>query len=83
MGTSGLLYLKAIGIRIHTVSYQKVRKRVNQQDHEDRSEHNEESWQSSKEYKRNRGNFSDGVVTTMIYVFESTELYILLNSNSH
>ncbi len=52
----GISYLKAVGIRVHTVRYRKIRKRVDKQINEDQSDHLvQETWQSSKEYKRNKG----------------------------
>ncbi len=54
MCASGLLYLKAIGIRVHTVRYQKIRKQIDRQVN-DSSDHMDETWQSSKEFKRLRG----------------------------
>eukprot|EP01082_Thalassiosira_pseudonana_P015658 g14534.t1 g14534 contig9:2076053-2079490(+) len=51
----GISYLKAVGIRVHTVRYRKIRKRVDKQINEDQSDHLvQETWQSSKEYKRNK-----------------------------
>ena len=35
MRDNGLSYLKAIGIRVHTVRYQKIRKRINKKDDSD------------------------------------------------
>lgn len=55
MCPSGLLYLKAIGIRVHTVKYQKIRKRVDRQEFNDGSDRMGETWQSAKEFKRLRG----------------------------
>jgi len=54
MCPSGLLYLKAIGIRVHTVKYQKIRKRVDRQEFNDSSDRMGETWQSAKEFKRLR-----------------------------
>ena len=54
---NGLSFLKAIGVRVHTVRYQKMRKQINRQDSEDRNEGEPMNWQSSKEYKQVRGTF--------------------------
>ncbi|KAL7543622.1 LOW QUALITY PROTEIN: hypothetical protein ACHAXR_013206 [Thalassiosira sp. AJA248-18] len=51
MCDNGLSYLKAIGIRVHTVRYQKIRKRIIQKNNVDRSEDDQVT---SKEYKRIR-----------------------------
>jgi len=51
MSPNGLSYLKAIGIRVHTVRYQKIRRRIVQKDDADRSE---VDGVTSKEYKRIR-----------------------------
>ena len=55
MTDNGLSYLKAIGIRVHTVRYQKTRKRIIQKDIDGSAEVNPVT---SKEYKRIRGAFS-------------------------
>ena len=54
MSDNGLSYMKAIGIRVHTVRYQKIRKLMNQRESEGR---NENELVTSKEYKRYRGMF--------------------------
>jgi hypothetical protein len=56
---SGLSYLKAIGIRVHTVSYQKIRKRMvgTQHDVDSNNDGIDYSHVSSKEFKRLRGKF--------------------------
>lgn len=50
MVATGLPFLKAIGIRVHTVTYQKVRRRIIQK--EDNDEDQSENQISSREYKR-------------------------------
>lgn len=52
----GISYLKAIGIRVHTVRYQKRRNRVHPRGRDGQNVESE-SWQTSKEYKRMRGVF--------------------------
>lgn len=54
MVPNGMTYLKAIGIRVHTVRYQKVRKRIVQKGDVDGSQADHVT---SKEYKRIRGVF--------------------------
>lgn len=54
MSENGLSYLKAIGIRIHTIRYQKRRMRIVRKSPDDTSEHNPNEWETSKEYKRAR-----------------------------
>jgi len=54
MAQNGLPFLKAIGVRIHTVRYQRIRKRVNRKQLNDKTERDDEDWQASKEYKRIR-----------------------------
>jgi len=53
MSDNGLSYLKAIGIRIHSVRYQKIRKRIIQKDNTDHNEVNNVNV-TSKEFKRIR-----------------------------
>ena len=54
MSDNGLSYLKAIGIRVYTVRYQKIRKRVVQKDD---TAHNDDANDnvSSRELKRRKG----------------------------
>ncbi len=56
---SGLSFLKAIGIRVHTVSYQKIRKQIDgtQNDKDSNNDGIDFSHVSSKEFKRLRGKF--------------------------
>ena len=54
MCDNGLSYLKAIGIRVHTVRYQKIRKHINKKDDSDDDGDNA-GHLTSKEYKRIRG----------------------------
>ena len=60
MSDNGLTYLKAIGIRVHTIRYQKTRKRIIQKDDiDDNGEDNGNV--TSKEYKRIKGMFCRSV----------------------
>ena len=52
MSDNGLSYLKAIGIRIHTVRYQKIRRRIVEKDESD--DGGEVDQVTSREYKRRR-----------------------------
>ena len=52
MSDNGLSYLKAIGIRIHTVRYQKIRRRIVEKDESD--DKGEVDQETSREYKRRR-----------------------------
>lgn len=54
MAENGLSFMKAIGIRIHSVRYQKIRKRIVKTDdsNHDEAEHN---FVSTKEFKRIKG----------------------------
>lgn len=54
MSDTVLSYLKGIGIRVHTVRYQKVRKRLVLPKDND-ADHSETDGATSKEYKRIRG----------------------------
>lgn len=54
MMDSGLPYMKAIGIRVHCVRYQKVRKQAVQGNGDDADNDEMKSWRSSKELKRIR-----------------------------
>lgn len=45
-------YMKAVGIRVHTVRYQKVRKRVGSGTEGNNDENQPISWKNSKEFKR-------------------------------
>ena len=56
MSDNGLSYLKAIGIRVHTVRYQKVRRRI-VVEKDDSVEQSEVDQVTSREYKRIRGEF--------------------------
>ena len=56
MSINGLPYLKGIGIRIHTVRYQKVRKRIINDDI-DSSDHNDEDDITKRERRRIRSTF--------------------------
>ncbi len=53
---SGLSFLKAIGIRVHTVRYLKIRKRIVGTNEVDKNEDGIDNL-SSREYKRIRGKF--------------------------
>jgi hypothetical protein len=53
---SGLSFLKAIGIRVHTVRYLKIRKRIVGTNEVDKNEDSINNL-SSREYKRIRGTF--------------------------
>ena len=53
---NGLSYLKAVGIRIHTIRYQKTRKRIVQKDEIDHNGEDNDNV-TSKDYKRIRGLF--------------------------
>ena len=56
MINNGLSFLKAIGIRIHTVRYQKIRKRlVKNTDNDEDSDNGDDQKMTSKEYKRSKG----------------------------
>ncbi len=56
---SGLSFLKAIGIRVHTVRYQKIRKRIIGKHHglDSNNDGIDYSYVSSREFKRIRGKF--------------------------
>lgn len=55
MSDNGLSYLKAIGIRIHTVRYQKIRRRIVEKDEsDDGGEVDQVTSVTSREYKRRR-----------------------------
>ncbi len=54
---SGLSFLKAIGIRVHTVRYLKIRKRIVGTNEVDKNEDSIDKFLSSREYKRIRGTF--------------------------
>ena len=70
MSDNGLSFLKAIGIRVHTVRYQKIRKRAIQKDPgESISPANQVT---SSDYKRIRGSFC-------LYRVEFSEKFSLLN----
>lgn len=57
MMENGLHYMKAIGIRVHCVRYQKVRKQAAQRTETD-DDDEIKSWRSSKELKRIRGKYT-------------------------
>ena len=67
MINNGLSFLKAIGIRIHTVRYQKIRKRlVKNTDNDEDSDNDDDQKMTSKEYKRSRGIFAYQVAIAII-----------------
>ena len=53
MSENGLSYMRAIGIRIHSVQYQKIRKCISKREDVDRND----DYHTSKERKRIRGMF--------------------------
>jgi hypothetical protein len=56
MSNIGLSFLKAVGIRIHTVRYQKIRKRlVKQHDNDETGDDDDNEKMTSKENNRIRG----------------------------
>lgn len=69
MARNGLPFLKAIGVRIHTVRYQRVRKRMNRKQRDDKSERDDEDWQASKEYKRIRGTHAAKIQLMFTHAF--------------
>ena len=56
MSDNGISFLKGIGIRVHTVRYQKIRKRLTRKDNVDNSEEVNDHV-TSREYKRLKGLF--------------------------
>lgn len=52
MSDIGLSYLKAIGIRIHTVRYQKIRKRFVKRNDQEGGDEEDDKAMNSREYKR-------------------------------
>lgn len=57
MSENGLSYMRAIGIRIHSVQYQKIRKCISKREDVDRNGEDDYDYHTSKERKRIRGMF--------------------------
>lgn len=81
MSINGLPYLKGIGIRIHTVRYQKVRKRIINDDI-DLSDHNDEDDITKRERRRIRSRFfaHERCCVCCVFCCHSTNLFLPLLS---